>query len=73
MKYGWVKVFTLLVLMVVYILFTFTLAVAYVNGGYVVLTTNKYNEGLAEVVVLSLLSPVFMYVVCREVKDTLKW
>jgi len=72
MKYGWIKVFTLLVLMAVYILFTFTLAVACANGGYVVLSTNRFNEGWAEVAMLSILMPVFMYVVCREVRETIR-
>jgi len=67
MKYGLLKAFALLVLLVVYLLFTFTLVVAYYNGGYVVLSINKYEEGLAEIIMLLAFLPLILYVVLREI------
>jgi len=72
MRYELLKAFVLLVLMTVYLLFTFTLAVAYHSGGYVVLSIDKFKEGLIEVVVLFSLTPLLLYVVYREVVFSLK-
>jgi len=58
--------------MTVYLLFTFTLAVAYHSGGYVVLSIDRFKEGLIEVVVLAALTPLLLYVVYREVLSCLK-
>jgi len=72
MRYELLKAFALLVLMTVYLLFTFTLAVAYYSGGYVVLSINRFKEGLAEVVMLIALMPLLLYVVCRELLSCFK-
>jgi len=69
--YNVAKAFTISLMLATYVLFTLTVAVAYNNGGWVVVEVDKYHEGSAEVLLLSVLSPLVAYVSLREVSSAI--
>ena len=68
--YGVAKMFTLAFMLGVYVLFLLTVATAYHAGGWVVVLVDKYQEGLAELVLLASVLPLASYVVFREIAST---
>lgn len=66
-SYEFLKAFTLLVLLAVYILFTVTFMASLLSGGRVVVSVDRYGEGRVEAAFLLCFLPLAAYVVCREV------
>jgi len=72
MIYPITKAFVLLFMLGIYILFLITLAAAQYAGGWVVIKVDRFEEGTAEVILLSALLPIATYVVFREVATTVR-
>jgi len=65
--YSIAKAFAISLMLVTYVLFTLTMAVAHSSGGWIVVEIDKYHEGSAEVLFFSALSPLVAYVSLREI------
>ena len=71
LPYGYpiVKTLALAVMLASQIVIALTVAIAQANGGWVVVTVNKYSEGLIEAAILSALTPMAAYVTIKEVMN----
>jgi len=67
--YRFVKAFSLLTLLTTYILLFSTIIAACISGGWIVITVDKYGEGLAEAALLAAMLPLHILVVSRELRD----
>jgi len=70
--YPLIKMFVLGFMLGVYVLFLITIAAAYYAGGWVVVMVDKYQEGTAEIILLSSLLPLATYVTLREATTAYK-
>jgi len=65
--YPVVKTLALGVMLASQLVLVLTVVAALMNGGWVVVVVDRFNEGLAELVTLATLTPISAYVAVKEV------